>query len=444
WSTVAELRSQMAAAWKQVQSLTLLEGLANLADIEDDVPIAALSTARAQQIEKNRTADPFTEWPAAARQVKTEPLRIGYLSANFRRQAGGQLARGLFAAHDHNRVHVTAYALPPMDDSPYRRDPERDADDFVDLSNMTTLEAAERIRSDGIQVLIDMKGWSEFNRQDILALRPAPVQIHYLGHPAPMIAPWIDYQIVDPVVVNDAARQAFPNGLIYLPDTYQVNDSEQPVPGKGPSRRAVGLPTDATVLVIANTIYKISQPVFSLWMQVMAARPSTVLWMFGAHDIAKANLMAHARAAGVDPERLLFSPSIERAQHLTRLQGADLAFDTRPCGGHTTTADCLWAGLPVLTVTGEHFASRVSASLLRAAGLADLVSERAEGFANKALALIDNPEQRQLYRAQLTSRRHDLALFDTKARAHQLEAAFAAVWQRYCDGRAPSDIYIDH
>ncbi|MBV6633510.1 MAG: hypothetical protein KI792_10835 [Alphaproteobacteria bacterium] len=442
WAGLAQLRTAMAERWQQGQSLTLLEGLANPADTEDDALLATLSQARAEQLARGLTSPPFTDWPKA-KAAGEGPLRIGYLSANFRKQAGGQLARGMFGAHDRDRVHVTAYALPPMDDSRYRQDPERDADRFFDLSQASSAEAAAQIRDDGIQVLIDMKGWTEFNRQDIMALRPAPVQIHYLGYAAPMVAPWINYQVVDPILVPEAARGQYPLNLIYLPDTYQMNDGAQPLPGETPERKAFGLPEDGLVLAVANTIYKVTQPVFEVWLRILAAREKTVLWMFGASQAAKDNMIAAAVQAGIDEGRLIFSPSMDRDGHLTRLQAADLALDTRPYGGHTTTGDCLWAGLPVLAMQGNHFASRVSQSLLSAAGLGQLVAQDADEFLNMATGLIDDGAARQALRDDLIARRHSMALFDTHARTHQLEDAYIAAWRNYCNGATPADIRVE-
>lgn len=441
WSAWRDVRTRMVELWGQAKSPQLLEGLANPADVEDDLLLAGLSQARADQVTNALTAMPFADWPLAA-EPRDNRLRIGYLSANFRKQAGGQLARGLFAAHDREQVHVSAYALPPMDGSRYRRDPEHDADQFVDLTEASTAEAAARIRDDGIQVLIDMKGWTEFNRQDIMALRPAPVQLHYLGYAAPMVAPWIDYQVVDPVLVPSEARQRFATNLIYLPDTYQVNDGAQPLPGPVPERKALGLAEDAIVLAVASTVYKVTWPIFEIWMQVLAARPKAVLWFFGAHQLVQANLAKLARAQGVDPDRIVFSPGMARDDHITRLQAADFALDTKPYGGHTTTADCLWAGLPVVAMKGGHFASRVSQSLLHAAGYDELVAPDSEGMKNLILALVDDTERRQALKDDIVARRHSMALFDTHARASQLEVAYMAAWQAYCRGEAPADIHV--
>lgn len=452
WPRLAELRRQAQQRWQrqpQQRSLVLFEALANPFDLEDDQAQAELSRLRAGALAGSLPVTPFTDWPAATAADEGQPLRIGYLSANFRRQPGGQLVRGMFAAHDRRRVHVTAYALPPIDDSVYARDPMRDADAFVDLGGLGAAEAAARIRADGIQVLIDLKGWSEYNRQDILALRPAPVQIHYLGHAGPMVAPWIDYQVVDRWLVPDQqTRRAYAPGLIRLPYSYQMNDGAQPIPkplaDRDAARRAAGLPGEAEgcVLVCANSLTKLTAGMFDLWLEVLNHVPDAVLWVLARPGTIRERLTAHAVQAGVARERLIWGDLIDRDAHVTRLQLADLALDTRPCGGHTTTSDCLWAGLPVLAMQGGHFCSRVTEGLLSSTGLATMVTADAAGYRARAVELATRPEELAALRQQLISQRHRLPLFDTAARARDLESGYRQAWARFRQGQMPAELTV--
>jgi len=442
WDTVARLRAQAQQQWQRHKSLNLLEALANALDLEDDAAQAELSQQRARMLAPQLAHEPYTVWPEAMAVAEGEPLRIGYLSANFRKQAGGQLARGLFGAHNRKAVHVTAYALPPIDGSKYAKDPKRDADRFVDLSGLSAADAAARIRSDGIQILIDMKGWTEFNRQDILALRPAPVQISYLGYASPMIAPWIDYQIADPSLVPRASRPAFPAGLIYLPYTYQVNDDAQPVPATPASRDQHGLPDDAFVLASVNGPHKLTREIFGLWLSVLMQRPQAVLWCFISDALIRQRLHAEAAKAGVAAERIIFGDKIEREAHLERLQHANLALDCRPYGGHTSTSDCLWAGVPVITMKGGHFASRVAEGLLHAAGVDQLVVPDAKAYVRRIVELIDDPAPLEPMREYLRASRSNSRLFSTRRRAGELEQGYQQAWKRFRQGQKPADIHV--
>ena len=441
WATHSQLRVKAAQKWSERPSLNLFEALAHPADAEDDASLAELSRHRAAIVASNLTAKPFDTWPIAEAAASEGPLRIGYLSANLRKQAGGQLIRGLFAAHNRANVHVTLYGLPPFDGSRYARDPQRDADRYVDLSSMSGAEAASKIRDDGIQVLIDVKGWTEFNRQDIMAYRPAPVQVHYLGYPAPMIAPWIDYQVVDPYTVPGEAVGNYPEGLILLPDSYQINDNAQPKPVMNTNRRDWHLPDDAVVLVNANTIYKLTAGVYDVWLKILASCPETVLWMFVDDEGIRQRLSRYAQSAGIDADRLVFSRTLERDDHINRLQLADIALDTRPYSGHTTTSDCLWAGVPVLATTGGHFASRVSQSLLHAAGLGMLVYDTADEMIETVRRLVADRSELERLTSKLRSAPESLPLFDTGARAAQLEQGYWQAWQAHCSGHAPKKIW---
>ncbi|HET7198849.1 MAG TPA: tetratricopeptide repeat protein, partial [Burkholderiales bacterium] len=305
--------------------------------------------------------------PASAR------LRIGYLSAEFHAHATAYLTAELFELHDRGRFEIFAYSYGPEDHSAIRGRVRRAFDRFVDVRALSDADAARAIHADGIDILVDLKGYTFRARPGILALRPAPLQVGYLGYPGTTGAPFIDYLVGDRIVTPPADAAYYSEKLVVMPDSYQVNDRRRAL-GAAPSRRELGLPERGTVFCCFNQAYKILPDVFALWMRLLQALPNSVLWLLEWNPEGPVNLRREARRLGVDPARLVFSPLTSVEAHLSRLQVADLFLDTFPYNAHTTASEALWSGLPLVTVTGDTFASRVASSLLHAAGLPELVT----------------------------------------------------------------------
>jgi predicted O-linked N-acetylglucosamine transferase (SPINDLY family) len=406
--------------------LVLLEATCNIMDNDDPNDHRLLSIVRSQQVQS--TIDPtrvFHHTPTNS----DRPLKIGYLSANFIRHPGAMLMRGIFGHHNRDQVEIYGYALTPDDGSIYRRDAMRDMDHFYDLTGMDGYKAAHKIHADGIQVLVDMKGWSENNRQDILAWRPAPIQISYLGYAAPMIAPWIDYQIVDPILVPPEEQESFGPSLIMMPVCYQPNDNQRPITSPPPSRSSQGLADDKIILACFNNPQKITAQIFSIWMKILQQRPKTVLWLMVDAPETMQNLYQFAEQYQINQDQILFAGPMASTDHLARLSLADLAVDTFPYGGHTSTSDALWAGVPVVTLRGKSFASRVAASLLTACNLSSLISDNEDDYLKKILDLIDDPERLTGIKNYLRTEQKNLPLFQTAAMAQQLEQVYQQTWQ---------------
>jgi predicted O-linked N-acetylglucosamine transferase (SPINDLY family) len=360
-------------------------------------------------------------------------LKIGYLSADFRRHPLASLITDLIEQHDRSRFEIHAYSYAPDDASPERKRLERAFDLFHDILPISQYQAAEQIHRDGTDILVDLTGFTQTSRSGIMALRPAPIQANWLGFPGTMGAPFVDYLISDAVITPPQQAADYSERLVYLPDTYQPNDRKRPV-GTPPSRAQCGLPEQSFVFCCFNQTFKITPQVFDYWMDILKKTPRSVLWLLECNPWAKANLLKEAQARGVEVGRIIFAPRTSGAEHLARQTQADLFLDTLPYNAHTTTSDALWMGLPVLTCQGDTFASRVASSLLQAIGLDEMVTHSLDEYRDKALELAHHPEQLRAIKQQLEANKHSAALFDTPRFARNLEAAYQTMWQRWLQG----------
>jgi protein O-GlcNAc transferase len=377
------------------------------------------------------------------RSVARERIRLGYLSGDFHQHATAQLMAELFECHDRDRFEVFAYSYGPDDNSPMRARLNSAFDRFVDIQSLSHREAAERVRADEVDILIDLKGYTHHARPAISAYRPAPVQVNYLGYPATMGADFIDYIIVDPFVVPSSQQAFFSEKLVHLPGSYQVNDRKREVASARASRQDWGLPEGALVFCSFNNSYKISPAFFDIWMRLLRAVPGSVLWLLEANQPVKTNLRSEAEKRGVDSSRLIFAPVVPLAEHLGRHGHADLFLDTLPCNAHTTASDALWAGLPVLTCSGDTFAGRVAGSLLTAIGTPELVTRSPEEYEQTALALARDPQRLIALRQKLVNNRDKSALFDPIKLTANIEAAYARMWQTWLSGQKPVAFSIE-
>ena len=369
-------------------------------------------------------------------------LRIGYLSSDFQDHATAHLMLGLFGAHDRTKVSVHAYSCGDDDGSAYRARVAEDCDAFVDLAGVDTITAARRIHDDGIDILVDLKGYTRRHRLDIAALRPAPVQVAWLGFPGTSGADFFDYIVTDDIVTPPEDAGAYSEAFAVMPHCYQVNNRSQSIADAPASRSMAGLPEDAVVLASFNNTYKLEPVMFAAWMELLLELPKAVLWLLPNNPLAVENLRREALDAGVEPDRLIFADMLPKAEHLKRAGVADLALDTRIYNGHTTTSDMLWAGVPVVTLRGRHFASRVSASLLTAFGLGELIAETIDDYKMLAGELARSPDRLLDLRKRVARLRVESSLFDTGCFARDLELAFAEMWRRYENGETPKRLAV--
>lgn len=368
----------------------------------------------------------------------TDRLKIGYVSADFREHPTAHLMRGLFSRHDRQQFEIFVYALCKDDGSDYYQRIKTDADQFVDLTALSNAEAATRIHTDGIHILVDLMGYTGYARSEIFALQPAPIQVSYLGYPGTLGAPFIPYILADNVVLPESLRPYFTEQPVYLPECYQVNDDSQDIAATGIQRRDVDLPETGFVFCCFNKPAKIDPVLFAVWMRILAQVPSSVLWLLAANDEITTHLRNEAEAQGITGERLIFAQRLPKAQHLERHRLADLFLDTRLYNAHTTASDALWAGLPVLTCLGNTFPSRVAASLLQAVGLPELITHSLEEYQAQAIHLATTPAELRSLRTKLAYNRTRMPLFDTSRFTRHLEEAYRLMWDRHARGLPPT------
>lgn len=364
------------------------------------------------------------------------PVRLGYLSCDFQQHATAVLMTELLERRDRTRFEVTLYSHSADDGSAIGRRVRAACDRFVDVTHDSAAAVAQRMRDDGIDIAIDLKGHTRGSRFELLAFRPAPVQVAYLGYPATTGADFIDYLIGDPVVTPLAHAGNYSEHIAQLPDSYQPNDRQRALP-PAPSRAALGLPDDAVVLCCFNQTYKLSPHLLDLWASVLHQAPRAVLWMLAWNPQARSRLTAELARRGVPATRVFWAPKLSLADHIARLRAADLFLDTWPCNAHTTASEALWAGVPVLTVPGPTYASRVAASLVTACGLPQLACESEATYVDSAVALANDPEALVVLKQHLDSQRLSLPLFDTDRYVRSYEALLMRMFERQQAGLAP-------
>lgn len=392
-----------------------------------------------------RTTYPQRELPPLARpDLGPARLRVGYFSADFHEHATMYLMARLFELHDRDAfvIHAYSYGAGDSDSDSMRRRLIAAVDEFHDVRNMEDAGIAELARSHQLDVAVDLKGYTQHSRLGIFSCRVAPVQIAYLGYPGTTGAPFIDYLIADRVVIPAEQRVHYSERIIYLPDSYQVNDSGREISERVFTREELGLPEQAFVFCCFNNNFKIGPGEFDIWMRLLQQVEGSVLWLFGSSPGAEANLRKQAQKRGVAAGRLVFARRLEHAEHLARHRLADLFLDTFNYNAHTTASDALWAGLPVVTMAGQGFAARVAASLLRAVDLAELVTGSRSEYEQLALALARDPGRLRALRTRLLANRHSAPLFDTRAFTRHIEEAYRRAWQNQGEGRPADTIEI--
>ena len=401
-------------------------------------PFSFLSDAstRAEQLLAATTwSRRYVQTAPTPRTLSTGRLRIGYLSADLHEHATGVLAAGLFEQHDRAAFVVHGYSTGPDDGSALRARLVAGFDHFLDARDLSDAHLAERIRADRIDILIDLKGHTDGATTGVLALRPAPIQVNYLGYPGTMGAPFIDYLIGDAIVTPFEHAADYSETLIHLPACYQIND-ERRVVGEAQPRCELGLPDRAFVFCCFNNGYKIGPDVFETWMRILRAVPNSVLWLLARNSDAAmvANLRSEAARRDVAPERLVFAASRPNAEYLALYRHADLFLDTWPYNAHTTASDALWAGCPLLTVLGQTFAGRVAASLLTAVGLPELITASVEDYVGEAILLATDYKRLERMRDRLNREGRSSPLFDTRATTRAIEHAYQRMAEQYRAG----------
>jgi predicted O-linked N-acetylglucosamine transferase (SPINDLY family) len=373
-----------------------------------------------------------------------ERIRLGYVSADFRTHPVATQIAGVFEQHDRSRFETIAISHGTNDGSIMRRRLEGAFDRFIDLHGKSDADIAALMRAMEIDIAVDLTGFTASARPGIFMLRPAPVQVNYLGFAASMGTPNMDYLLADAIAVPAEQQQFYVEKLAYLPDSYMPHDSKRLIAKSAPSRADAGLPEQGFVFASFNNSYKFAPETFGIWMRLLCEIPESVLWLPRTNETAVKNLRREAEARGVAPERIIFAPHLSAAEdHLARLSLGDLFLDTLPYNAHSTAVDALWAGLPVLTCKGESFAGRVAASLLQAAGLPELIAETPSAYESLALDLAHNPAKLGGLKEKLRHNRETSPLFDTARFTRNLESAFTTMWDRTQRGLPPESFAVE-
>jgi protein O-GlcNAc transferase len=378
-----------------------------------------------------------------ARTAQHSRTRIAYVSTDFCNHPVAYLMAELFECHDKEKFEIYAISLAPSDNSPMRKRLEAAFEHFIDVSNISDEDVVNLLYTLEIDIAVNLNGYTGYCRPNIFARHPAPIAVSYLGYPGTTGANYIDYIIADNYVIPQESRRFYSEHVVYLPDSFQVNDSKRALAEPIPTREQAGLPNEGFVFCSFNNSYKFTPEIFDVWMRLLQGVEKSVLWLSVNNRIVAHNLRKEALVRGVAPERLRFAsyvPTLE--QHLSRIRLADLFLDTLPYNAHTTASDALWAGVPLLTCSGETLAARVAGSLLKAVGLPELITNKIEEYEALALKLACEPARLAQLRHRLRLNRLTHPLFDCGRFCQHLETAFNMMWERYGRGQMPESFSV--
>lgn len=371
-----------------------------------------------------------------------EKIRIAYVSDDFREHAVSYLMAGLFEQHDKERFEIIAISLNTEDSSSTGLRVKNAFKQFIDVSELGNDEVAALMQDMEIDIAVDLTGFTSYNRTGIFTYRPAPVQVNYLGYPATMGAEYIDYIIADKYLIPPEQQGYYTEKVVYLPDCFQANDDKKRISEKQPSRLEMGLPETGFVFCSFNNSYKITPVFFALWMRLLKAVPESVLWLIADNAMVQQNLRNEAVKAEIDPERLIFASRLAYSDYLARFTLADLFLDTLPFNAGTTASDALWAGVPVITCSGEAFASRMAGSLLTAIGLPELITRDLKEYEALALKLATTATLCAEIRSKLAQNRTIYPLFNTDRFRRHIEAAYIKMWEKNQRGELPASFSV--
>ena len=428
----------------QVQELRAAVDAGERADYP--FPFLSVSDSAPAQL---RCAQTFADdkFPAAAsplwrgKRYRHAKIRVAYVSADLREHPVSALLAGVFEKHDRGQFEIIAISLRPVEQTLMGQRIRAAFDSFIDVSKMSDRAAAELMRERQIDIAVDLMGYTQGSRTAILAHRPAPIQVNYLGFPGGMGATYVDYLLADEFLIPTAQRPHYREKVIWLPECFQAND-DQRATGSAPTRRQFGLPEMGFVFCCFNNHYKFNPQCFAVWMRLLRQVPGSVLWLVAEDPAVRNNLERAATKHDVDAKRLIFAPRISYDDHLARLSCADLFLDTLPFNGGATASDALWAGVPVLTCAGEALASRMAGSLLTSVGLPELITHDLTKYESLALNLATTPGLLADYRARLARSRVASPLFDSERFCRHLESAYVAMRHRCESGKPPEGFAV--
>jgi predicted O-linked N-acetylglucosamine transferase (SPINDLY family) len=377
---------------------------------------------------------------------KTDKIRIGYVSSHLGNHPIGHVTRGIFKEHDRGDFDIYAYSLEDRSNEPSgeHRDIKAGCDSFTDISSLSPVDAARRIASDGISILVDLAGYMSYENLNIFSYRPAPVQVYWLGHGGGLGLSFIDYVIADTVVIPPGDECKYKEKILRLPEIYHSTDTP-PISETRMQRSDQGLAENAFVYCAFNSPKKIDRKVFDAWMNILHRVPASQLWLSRPHgsELLVRNLRREAQKRGVDPDRLVFaSRTPDKSVHLARHRLADLFLDTFSYNASTTAIDTLWAGLPILTCRGDTFYSRICTSMLTSIGLQDMICDSIQAYEDRAVYFAQNGNALAEVRERLARNRMSHPLFDVKRFVRHLEAGYREIWKRFQENQPPQNVNI--
>jgi predicted O-linked N-acetylglucosamine transferase (SPINDLY family) len=405
-----------------------------------------LTSSPADQLRSARiwVADRFPKQPALSngKRHAHDRIRIAFASGDFRNHPVATLLADVFESHDRSRFETIAVSFGLDDESAMRNRLKTAFDRFVDIEGMSDLDAARKLRDMEVDIAVDLAGYTGASRGAIFAMRPAPIQVNYLGYPGTLGADYFDYIIADRTVIPDQHESSYMEKVAYLPGTFHPARSPKVV-APTPTRGDAGLPETGFVFACFNNSYKFNPETFDIWMRLLNAVDGSVLWLPEPNRAAKHNLQRESETRGVPAERIVFAPFLPTIdEHLARLTLADLFLDTLPYNAHTTASDALTMGVPVLTSPGETFAGRVAASLLHAVDLPELIAPSLAEYESLALTLAREPDALAGLKTKLAGARETSPLFDVARYTRNLEAAFTVMHERFRQGANPGPIAL--
>jgi protein O-GlcNAc transferase len=437
WQALPERLSAVCSDLQNGQASSQPFCLLSMLDAPDVHRMGAESFVQTKVLTQQSRLDQWA--PASGRRI-----RVGYYSSDYSDHIMGQQMAHLYETHDTERFELFAFSLGPDVRDNTRMRLLATFEHFIDASTMSDRSVSVLSRELGIDIAVDLNGYTSKARPAIFALGCAPVQVSYLGYAGTTGASYMDYLIADRVVIPEESRQHYSEQIVYLPDSFMVNDNTRVRSERQFTRAELGLPEQGFVFRCYNNSYKILPEVFDCWMRLLQQLPGSVLWLLDENPTATANLKREAQQRGVDPARLVFSGRIEMSEHFARNRVADLFLDTFPYTAHSTACDALWSGLPVLTRMGESFASRVAGSLLTAMNLPELITHSLAEYEARALHLAQHPQELAVLRERLIANRDSGPLFDTARFARHIEAAYTLMHQRRVDGLPPAHYSVPH
>ena len=429
WDLVDELVGQLKSAYQADSNLDLNEipttHLNWCDDEEVNLKVVDFWSRRSIFIPPNHLE------PLVAEPIEGRKIRVGYLSSDYREHPTSRLINGLFRHHDKSRFELFMYCSGWDDGSEIRKEVCSYFDHIHSVANLSDQDAAKLIRSHKIDVLIELNGPTRANRMGVLAWRPAPVQIDYLGWPGSVGGRIVDYIVGDYYTIPNGQEKKYPENVLRLDGTYQINDYRAKRLPKFDDRSLLGLNDQQLVIGVFNAIHKIKNEVWDTWMKILVQVPEAILWMLDPGDLPKQNIIKATLARGVDPARIIYAPRAQQNAHLARLQCCDITLDPWPYGGHTSTSDTLFAGVPVIALEGKNFAGRVSGGLLLSAGLPELIAKDTEEYVEKAVFYLKNPAALTALKQKISNNIKSANIFDARYKTKQFEAGYQLALERF-------------